>query len=691
MYLRELNQAVSTVHGIGTVRAAALAGIGITTVSDLLVHIPREYEDRVTQRPLADARPDVPVNTVVTVRSHAYFPWRNRKALKVIVEDGSGEGSLVCFGRNFLARTLVPGRRFYLFGVFERRFGELQAVTFDVERADRTPHRFNVILPVYSLTGKLTQTFFRNTISALIRTHAGQLSDEIPSHLRAKRGLQSAADAIQSIHFPASLDKADLARRTLAYSELFYFVTVLRRRYVKLQTPARPAHRVRSGKAALYQALLKRLPFHLTDDQRSVVEEIKRDLLDERPMSRLLQGDVGCGKTLVAFFSALFCVENGEQVAIMAPTELLARQHADTAAQLLEPIGVRVAYLSGNVDTSARRRVLSALKDGEIDVLIGTHALFSGDPSFRKLGMVIIDEQHRFGVVQRVALIEKGDSPDLLLMTATPIPRTLSLTLFADLDISTIRSMPPGRTPVQTHLAKRGRETKVYEWVRRELAHHHQAYFVYPVISRSEALDVKDAESMARTLAADVFPDNTVRLLHSRLPDDEKTRIMSDFSAGRVDVLVATSVVEVGVDVPNATCMIVEHAERFGLAALHQLRGRVGRSSLQSYAFFVYDEPLTEDAKERLKVLKSTADGFKIAEADMRIRGPGHITGSKQSGSMELRFAELSRDSELLSAAADDARALIQADPGLIAPESAVVRDVLSTAPPFEDHLLAGG
>jgi ATP-dependent DNA helicase RecG len=400
-------------------------------------------------------------------------------------------------------------------------------------------------------------------------------------------------------------------------------------------------------------------------------------------MGRLLQGDVGSGKTLVAFLACLEAIETGGQAALMAPTELLARQHAQTAARLLEPLGVRLAFLSGAIDDAARPPLLAALKAGEVDLVLGTHALFSDEVEYRSLRLAVVDEQHRFGVLQRLALGRKGPLPDLLMMTATPIPRTLALTVFGDLAVSTIRTLPPGRKPIETHLARKGNETKVYDYVRRLLEAGRQAYFVYPLIGASERLELKNAEAMFEELSKVIYPGFKVGLIHSRLKEEEKRATMEAFSRGELSILVATSVVEVGVDVPNAAAMVVEHAERFGLAALHQLRGRVGRGSEQSYCFLVYAEPLTEDGKARLKAMLGTTDGFLLAEEDLRIRGPGELTGTVQSGSLRLTIADPARDLAVLERAREDAFAIVEADPGLLSVENSVVREVLARANPF--------
>ena len=421
-----------------------------------------------------------------------------------------------------------------------------------------------------------------------------------------------------------------------------------------------------------------------------MLQEIRADLDSVKPMARLLQGDVGSGKTLTAWIAALRVIEQGGQVACMAPTELLARQHAENAAALLEPLQVKVAFLTGSVRSKERQLLLEALQAGEIDLLIGTHALFSKDIVFKQLKLVIIDEQHRFGVLQRIALMEKGEVPDLLLMTATPIPRTLALTVFGDLDVSTIKTMPPGRSPIKTHLAAEKSRDRVYHAVLSELEKGHQAYFVYPKIEESENSDLRDAESMYAYLTEVMYPGIPAGLIHSKIPEDKKIEVMDAFREGRYSYLVSTSVVEVGVDVPRATCMIIEHAERFGLSALHQLRGRVGRGTLQSYAFLIYSDQLSPEGKQRLLVMKESQDGFYIAEQDLLLRGPGEISGVRQSGYIKLNFADLTKDFTLITQARDIVEKLLHSDPGLLNPELKNLREVLDRCPPFAEELLEG-
>jgi len=689
VFLRELNQDISVLKGVGPRVRSMLAGMGVITVADLLLLCPRDYEDRTVTVPIADFARFPKVNTVARVLRHEWFGFGRMKTLKIVVSDGSAEAALVCFNRPFLKDRLPEGARVSLTGVFQFRYGDIQSSAFEAEALPVDgPAPIGRIYPVYPLTAGLAQGVMRKTCARAIEGYGKRIEDDLPASIMERRGLIPSSKAIAEIHAPGSMESLSLARRSLAYSELFYLELMIAKR-----SRARKEYRIERGeaRAELARRLIARLPWRLTDGQEAAFADIERDLASPRPMARLLQGDVGSGKTLVSFLAACSVIERGAQAVLMAPTELLARQHAETAASLLSPLGIRLAFLSGNVKDAGRKPLLEALALGDVDLAIGTHALFSEDVRYRNLGLVVIDEQHRFGVLQRVALGAKAREPDVLLMTATPIPRTLALTEYGDLDVSEIRTMPAGRKPVVTHLAVQGKEQKVYDFVLREIERGNRAYFVYPLVGESEKLDLKDATSMRDSLAGGPFKGKGVGLIHARLPEEEKRAVMADFKAGRISVLVATSVVEVGVDVPEATCMVVEHAERFGLAALHQLRGRVGRGEAQSYAFLVYSKDLTEDGRRRMKAMMDTTDGFRIAEEDLRIRGPGEISGTTQSGQLKLAFADLVRDARLLEEARADAFEAAASDPGLIAPEHAVIREVLRRAPPFSESIAARG
>ena len=665
---------METIPGVGSARNKALSRLGIHTVGELLLHIPREYEDR--REIVTVAKAPTLERAVIsgTVVAHDYFG--RKRILKVYVQDESGTAALLCFGRQFLSRTLVPGRRFLIAGEFSYRYGEIQTSQFEFEAATDQPRRFGRILPLYPLTEGITQIQMREYVKKAFKLHIAVVKELLPPSLREAATLLPRKDAIRILHAPDEMEDIQPARRSLAWEELFFGQLQLARAAHSRRRVHRPPVSVT---LTLQHRLEKALPFSLTGDQRKVLDEINRELQASHPMARLLQGDVGSGKTLVALLAALATIEKEQQVAVMAPTELLARQHAENAARLLQPIGVRLALLSGKVGNRQRRPLEEALASGRIDLVFGTHALFSESVRFADLGLVIVDEQHRFGVRQREALLEKGEHPDLLLMTATPIPRTLAMTAFGDMDVSTIEELPPGRKPIKTHLARIGNEEKVYAFVERELGKGNRAYFVYPRIEGAEAEngELKDVTTMLESLRSR-FPAVRAEMIHSRVPEEEKAGIMGAFAEGRLEILVATSVVEVGVDVPEATTMVIEHAERFGLAALHQLRGRVGRSERQSYCFLVYAEPLTEVGKERLRTMHTTNDGFRIAEEDLRLRGPGELEGIRQSGYLKMQIADFSRDLELLFETRDAAVALIQEDPGLLAPGHRALRTAIA-------------
>lgn len=689
MFIRELKQPVSRLKGIGNAAVKALSSLEIFSISDLLLHYPFRYEDRLNPVPLISGRSGRIVNTIAEVTSQEYFGHGAKKSLKVHIQDDTDSGVLLCFGRNFLKDKLAVGREIRIYGQFQYKFNELQCGSFDFEPVDNTSTTlFGKILPVYHLAGSLTQKNLRKAVAQALRDYALSINNEMSIPLYRKYHFFSKEEALREIHFPESEETLKKALETLIYEELFHLQLVIGRRALKQQSFEREKRRL---PAILQNNLRESLPFQLTVDQETVLKEIREDMESSRAMCRLVQGDVGSGKTLVAFMAALPVIEQGRQAAFMAPTELLARQHAENGSRLLSGLGVRIAFLTGSINGENRKHLLKELKEGHIDLIVGTHALFTEDVKFQDLALAIVDEQHRFGVKQRVALLSKGSHPDLLLMTATPIPRTLALTAFGDLDVSTIKTMPAGRKTIETHLARIGNEQKVYDFVRNELKEGRQAYFVYPLIQQSEKIDLKDAQSMYQHLDNDIFPNFKVGMIHSRIDEDLKEMTMKAFVARELDILVATSVVEVGVDVPNATIMVIEHAERFGLSALHQLRGRVGRGEHQSYNFLLYSPDLTEEGKKRIMVMKENSDGFVISEEDLKLRGPGELTGVRQSGFLKLRIADFVRDGALMIKARDDVKKLLKDDPGFLKPENRNLRDLFSKTPPFTDELLASG
>ncbi|MDX9783329.1 MAG: ATP-dependent DNA helicase RecG [Spirochaetia bacterium] len=676
MFLQELRQPVESLRNVGPALASKLGRLGIGTIGELLTHYPRDYEDRSAFLPLSRFTDKNPVHTVAEVTAHEWFGYGAMRTLKIRVRDESSEAVLICFNRPFLEKSLPVGARILLHGKFQFRYGEIQSTAFDAELYHEGSDPLPGLLPLYALTGGLSQAALRKLVKRALEMYGRRVENELSSELIAHKGLMPKAEALRAIHFPKSEAEKSLARTSLAYEELFHFQLgiALRIQARKLQNVER-----KPVQGILGKRLLERLPFSLTQDQVTVLQEIQSDMDRPQPMARLLQGDVGSGKTIVALLAALHTVERGAQVAMMAPTELLARQHAATAAKLLEPLGVRLAFLTGNVDDASRPPLLKALASGEVDIVLGTHALFSADVLYKDLRLVIIDEQHRFGVVQRMALYKKGYIPDLLMMTATPIPRSLALTLFGDLAVSSIKSLPPGRKPVITHLAKEGNESKVYKFVHSMVAQGRQAFFVYPLIEESEKSELKNVQDMASFLARKVYPQYSLGFLHSRLKEEEKRSVMDAFVAGEIQILVATSLIEVGVDIPNAAVMVIEHAERFGLSALHQLRGRIGRSGHQSYCFLVYSKEIGEEAVQRLKALYSSTDGFALAEEDLRIRGPGELLGTAQSGALRLLIADPLKDFELLKSARLEAFAVVKEDPSLLFPAHEVYRRIIDT------------
>ncbi len=683
MFLAALNGDIKNLTGVGKKTREDYGNLGIETLCDLISTTPRGYEDR-SHRICIGHQNDVDgswTNTFVRVESVNLF-GAGRKNVKIIVRDteNNQKAFLMGFNRTFLAKTVFPGCFYHLYGNVTPYGTGLTASQFELKpvREDDLMVAGDLlldqgILPVYGLSGSLTQKTIRRDVRAALAL-AGHIDDEVPQRIMDKFHLMPLDKAFREIHFPTSEKNLRDARRALAFREVFY---------LQLQTKRKPP--VERGRQAIENkvyaaetAFIRSLPFELTADQVKVLEEIRRDMSGAESMSRLLQGDVGSGKTLVAWVSALHAICDGAQVAFMAPTELLARQHAQVADALFKGTGVRVAFLNGEVHGRPRQALLDQLKAGNIDLLIGTHALFSKDVEYRNLRYVIIDEQHRFGVEQRQALLEKGLEPDVLLMTATPIPRTLALTVFGNLNVSTIKTMPKGRLPIITHLVDETKRDRMYEAVGVEMQRGHQAYFVYPRIDDEGNSDLRDVQTMYEFLSTRKYPQFHGALIHSRLPEEDKIRILNEFGAGKLDFLVSTSVVEVGIDVPNATCMVVEHSENFGLSALHQLRGRVGRSSLQSWCFLAYENTITEDGKKRLSVLRRTNDGFEIAEEDLKIRGPGELSGLRQSGFLHLKFADLEKDVPMMAAARDEVEAILSSDSGLLSMENAVIRQVLS-------------
>lgn len=662
---------ITDVPGIGKALEKEFAKLSVFTLEDMATLAPRAYDDRREERTLRSTTIENPTITCrVTITGHSAFSSKKGRVIKVSAMDDDGTSlDILCFNRPYLENMLKIGTEWYINATVQRVRYQYQTASFEIKKT-KEEAGLGRILPIYPLAGNLTQKIMRKAAQySLLNIDREEF---IPENIKREEGLLDRFTALKEIHYPTNEKMLQVARRTLAFTELFLMeLKELRCRNTSIK-------RKKSTPSSLERKLLASLPFSLTEDQNKAIEEIREDLDSDDSMNRLLQGDVGAGKTLIAWLSSLHAIEKGGQVAFMAPTELLAKQHAEKAAELLAPLGIRLAYITGDVKGKGRKLLLDALKNGEVDLAIGTHALFSQDVEFKNLRYLIIDEQHRFGVAQREALKNKGLNPHILSMTATPIPRTLALTLFADLDVTTIHTMPSGRIPIKTHLVSEENRDKMYKAIGVEFERGHQAYFVYPRIDDEGESDLRDVTTMYDFLKSQ-YPDVPSALIHSKLDEEEKTKILENFRAKKIKYLVSTSVVEVGIDIPDATCMVIEHADRFGLAALHQLRGRVGRSSLPSYCFLVFDpNTLSEEGRERLKVMRETCDGFLIAEKDLQIRGPGEIAGNKQSGFLKLKFASLTEDIDLVERARFHAERILETDRGLIHAEHAGLRKTLS-------------
>ncbi len=665
-----LQMPLQFLKGVGPRKAADLKKAGLLTVEDLLFRFPLRYEDRSRLQPIVSIKAGQTVAISGEVL-HASLQMTRRAGFRLftaLIQDAGGQIQAVWPNQAFLKDVIRPHQQIVLYGKAEywgSRGMQITDPEFEIiretERDELLTLHTGRIVPVYERTGSVTTNMQRRLVWEALEQLPRELIDPVPGEILAREAWPGRRESLWRTHFPesdASVDRLNSfqtpAQRRLIFEDFFVFQTGLAlRRQHNAQVSKALVARVDEGVRRAARAML---PFKLTSGQRQALAEIVADLQKSWPMQRLLQGDVGAGKTIVAVLAALVAMENGFQVAFMAPTEILAEQHLGTLSRWLATTRYRVALLSGRITPAERRTLLPAIERGDVHLVVGTHALVQDQVKFRALALAIIDEQHRFGVLQRATLAAKGLHPDVLVMTATPIPRTLALTECGDMEVSVIRGLPPGRKPVRTLVKPDSRRDDVYELVRDEIRAGRQAYVIYPLVEESEKVDLKAATEMAEHLARDVFPDLQVALLHGRMRSEEKETVMREFAAGALHILVATTVVEVGVDVPNATVMVVEHAERFGLAQLHQLRGRVGRGSHESVCVLLYQAPWSDEARGRLRAMVETTDGFVIAERDLRLRGPGDFFGTRQHGLPQLRAGDLTRDVELLELAHSEAR-----------------------------------
>ncbi len=680
---------IQYVKGVGPKLAKLFEKKGIRTVEDALYFLPRCYEDRRNLKKISElktGRKETGFGEIL-LSGVAFYQNKRKRVFEVVVGDGSGVITLKWFHGNerYLKDRFKKGLRLIFSGEVrwfnyqkEIHHPDLEMVDGDIEKDYLN---FKRIVPIYSETEGLHQRTLRKLIKNILDGYADELSSPIPQEIVERQDLIDFSEAFRRVHFPPDGESIEVlncqrsdGHRRIIFDEFFFLELglALKKKGMALETGI-----TFRTEGYLSQKLLNQLSFKLTHAQEKVWAEIREDLERPHPMNRLIQGDVGSGKTVVALLASLYVVQCGYQAAIMAPTEVLAEQHFLNLHRWVEPLGVNVALLTSSIKGSEREDLYDRIRRGDVHLVIGTHAVIQEAVEFNHLGLAIIDEQHKFGVVQRGLLKKKGENPDVLVMTATPIPRTLAMTIYGDLDVSVIDEMPPGRMPVETKVFPEPARERVYRIVEEEVRKGRQAFIVYPLVEESEKLDLKDATRMAEHLQKDVFPDFQISLLHGRMKSDEKEAIMMEYKEGKIQILVATTVIEVGIDIPNASVMVVEHAERFGLSQLHQLRGRIGRGRYPSKCILLAQYRSSEEARVRLHAMERTNDGFQIAEEDLALRGPGEFFGVRQSGLPDFRVAHLVRDTPILIEARKEAFRLIQEDPELVHPSHSFLKDML--------------
>lgn len=693
-----ISSPVRYIKGIGPKRAECFSSIGINSVEDLIYYFPRRYQDRTNFTTISRLNPgqiQTIKASVLAKGQRRSFRRRRFTVTEAVVDDGTGKISCVWFNQPYVKEYLRPGAKLILYGKVDWYGSKLQmnSPEFEVIEDDSSgSFDLNRFVPVYSLPEGIGQRYFRKLVKQALDEYLSCIKEHLSFDIRNRNGLINLAKSLLDIHFPENLTSQKEAHRRLSFDEFFFFQIPIVLRKLKKKDKPGIAHKI---DGPFVKTFLETIPFRLTNAQERAVKEICIDMSKPVPMQRLLQGDVGSGKTIVSFIAACIAIEGGYQAAFMVPTEILAKQHYEKISSQVSNTRcrgreLRLGFLTGSLNRKEKDKLIKEIKNGEIDLVIGTHALLDQTVEFNKLGLVIIDEQHKFGVGQRALLPAKGPSPDVLIMTATPIPRTLAITLYGDLDISVINEMPAGRKPVKTMGFTYRDISKAYSIVKEQLKAGRQAFIVYPVIEESLILDIAGAKKMFKDLSTGEFKDFKVGLVHGRLEEKEQEAVMSGFKSGELDVLVSTTVLEVGIDIANATCMVVEHAERFGLSQLHQLRGRVGRGSYESFCILISDAK-TDESRSRISSMLKYTDGFRIAEDDLKIRGPGEFFGMRQHGLSELKIANPLTQMQLLKNARDEAIKLLELDGRLETRQNMLLKDKLfSRFPEYEKLIITG-